>query len=162
MVDFAGKVIKIEDIQAPGALASAFLFGKGNLFPVNVVAITGCEIMIIRKEEFLKLLRYDERILVNFLDMISDRSQFLSDKIRFLNFRTIRGKLAGYILNLAREGRPAVYLDRTQNDLAEYFGVARPSIGRAMAEMESLGLISAKGKSVTILDLRGLKKAVSE
>ncbi len=28
MVDYAGRVIKIEDIPAPGALASAFLFGR--------------------------------------------------------------------------------------------------------------------------------------
>ncbi len=40
MVDFSGRVIKIEDIPASGALASAFIFGNRNKFPVNVVAIT--------------------------------------------------------------------------------------------------------------------------
>ncbi len=29
-------------------------------------------------------------ILVNFLDMISNRSQFLSEKIKFLTFKTIK------------------------------------------------------------------------
>src|SRR5674476_860441 len=40
MVDYAGRVIKIEDITAPGALASAFIFGNKNRFPVNVIAIS--------------------------------------------------------------------------------------------------------------------------
>ena len=30
MVDYAGRVIKIEDIPAPGALAPAFMFGSRN------------------------------------------------------------------------------------------------------------------------------------
>ena len=40
MVDYAGRVIKIEDIPAPGALAPAFMFGNRNRFPVNVIAVS--------------------------------------------------------------------------------------------------------------------------
>jgi CRP/FNR family transcriptional regulator, dissimilatory nitrate respiration regulator len=162
MVDFAGKVIKIEDIPAPGALASAFIFGKRNFFPVNVMAVTDCDIISISKASFLYLLKKDDRILVNFLDMISNRSQFLSEKIRFLNFRTIRGKLAQYILNLPGNSSGAVRLDRTQFDLADYFGVTRPSISRALSEMEHQGLIRADGKSVIISDRQGLLRLTSE
>ncbi len=46
MVDYAGRVIKIEDIPAPGALASAFMFGNKNRFPVNVVAVSDGEITV--------------------------------------------------------------------------------------------------------------------
>jgi CRP-like cAMP-binding protein len=152
MLDGAGRVIKIEDIPAPGVIAPAFMFGAKNKFPVNVVAIPDTELLTIEKPHFLKLLRSDDRILVNFLDMISDRSQFLSDKIKFLSFRTIRSKLATYILELAGEGNNTVKLDRTQNDLADYFGVARPSIARVLREMEEMGIIRNHGKNVTIID----------
>ncbi|MBA4321801.1 MAG: Crp/Fnr family transcriptional regulator [Odoribacter sp.] len=150
MVDYAGRVIKIEDIPAPGALASAFMFGNRNRFPVNVIATTDAELLIIDKPEFLRLLRKDDRILVNFLDMISNRSQFLSEKIKFLNFKTIKGKLAHYILQKAGKEGASVILDMTQNDLADYFGVARPSVGRALSELEDDGFIEAKGKSIKI------------
>ncbi len=53
MVDYAGKVIKIEDISAPGALASAFMFGSRNTFPVNVVAVSEGELLLIEKPDFL-------------------------------------------------------------------------------------------------------------
>ena len=78
MVDDAGRVIKIEDIPAPGTLATAFIFGKANRFPVNVIAISEGEILSIEKPDFLKLLMGNDIILVNFLNMISNRSQFLS------------------------------------------------------------------------------------
>ncbi len=156
MVDYSGRVIKIEDIQAPGAIASAFMFGKKNTFPVNVVAESDTEILVLEKSELLNILKHNERILVNFLDMISTRSQFLSEKIKFLTFKTIKGKLAQYILQKAGEDRVSITLDRTQNDLADFFGVARPSIARALGEMEDDGYIIAERKNIKILDRKGL------
>ena len=67
MVDYAGRVIKIEDIPAPGALATAFIFGNKNRFPVNVAAISDGEIMSIEKPDFLKLLMKNDMVLVIFL-----------------------------------------------------------------------------------------------
>ena len=156
MVDFAGRVIKIEDIHAPGALASAFMFGSKNSFPVNVITVSDTELLDIYKSDFLKLLMINDKILVNFLDMISNRSQFLSEKIKFLNFKTIKGKMAQYILRLAVDQKNEVVLDRTQNDLADFFGVARPSVARALGEMEEDGYLLVKGKRIKILDRKGL------
>jgi CRP-like cAMP-binding protein len=156
MVDFAGRVIKIEDIPAPGALASAFIFGSKNRFPVNVIAVTDTELLEIAKSDFLSLLMNNDKILVNFLDMISNRSQFLSEKIKFLNFKTIRGKMAQYILRLAGDQKNEIKLDRTQNDLADFFGVARPSVARALGDMEMEGYLEVQGKSIKILNRKGL------
>jgi CRP-like cAMP-binding protein len=156
MVDYTGRIIKIEDIPAPRALASAFMFGNRNRFPVNVIAVSTVELLIIEKSEFLKLLMKNDKILINFLDMISNRSQFLSEKIKFLNFKTIKGKLAQFILQRAGENKSEIVLDMTQNDLADFFGVARPSVARALGDMEEEGLIEAKAKSVKILDKKQL------
>jgi CRP-like cAMP-binding protein len=156
MTDFAGRVIKIEDIPAPGALAPAFLFGSKNRYPVNIIVVSDAELLFIEKLEFLKLLMRSDRILVNFLDLISNRSQFLSEKIKFLNFKTIKGKLAQFILQRAGGDKSNVILEITQNDLADFFGVARPSVARALGEIEDEGLIEARGKNIKILDRAGL------
>jgi CRP-like cAMP-binding protein len=156
MVDFAGRVIKIEDIPAPGALAAAFMFGKRNTFPVNVISVSDGELLLIEKQDFLTLLMKNDIILVNFLDMISSRSQFLSEKIKFLAFKTIRGKLAQYILQKAGKEQSTINLNMTQSDLAEFFGVTRPSVSRALGEMEIDGYIEAKGKIIKIFDKKGL------
>jgi CRP-like cAMP-binding protein len=162
MVDYAGRVIKIEDIPAPGALASAFMFGNRNLYPVNVIAVTDSELLIIDKNPFLNLLMRHDLVLVNFLDMISNRSQFLSEKIKFLNFKTIKGKLAQFILQKTGKDKSSIVLEMTQNDLADFFGVARPSVARAIGEMEEEGLIEAKGKKITVLDKISLAKLTSD
>jgi CRP/FNR family transcriptional regulator, dissimilatory nitrate respiration regulator len=161
MTDYSGRVIKIEDIPAPGALASAFLFGNRNRYPVNVVSVSDADIMIIDKSEFLRLLMRNDQILINFLDMVSNRSQFLSEKIKFLNFKTIKAKLAQYLLKIAGDQKSSFRLDKTQNDLADYFGVARPSVARAIKELEENGYIKADGKQVRIIDREGLVKLTS-
>jgi len=156
MIDYAGRVIKIEDIPAPGSLASAFMFGNRNRFPVNVIAVSDGELLLIEKSDFLTLLMNNDIILVNFLDMISNRSQFLSEKIKFLNFKTIKGKLAQYILQKAGKDQSTVNLDMTQSDLAEFFGVTRPSVSRALGDMEEDGYLEAKGKNIKIFDKKRL------
>lgn len=158
MVDYAGRTIKIEDIPAPGALASAFMFGNRNRFPVNVIAITEGELLLIEKPDFLKLIMMSDVLLINFLDMISNRSQFLSEKIKFLNFKTIKGKLAHFILQKAGKELTTITFDMTQNDLADFFGVARPSVGRAIKELEEENYLEAKGKKIKILDKEGLAR----
>lgn len=162
MIDFTGRVIKIEDIKAPGAIAPAFMFGTNNRFPVNVVAVPDTELLIIDKPDFLRLLKENSIILVNFLDMISNRSQFLSDKIKFLNFKTIRSKLAQYILELAGKDKTEIRLDRTQNDLADYFGVARPSVGRALGDLEEMGIIETNGKNIRVLKRNDLASLIAD
>lgn len=162
MTDYAGRVIKIEDIPAPGALASAFIFGSKNTFPVNVVAITDTRLLIIEKSDFLRFLKCNDKILGNFLDMISSRSQFLSEKIKFLNFKTIRGKLAQFILEAANQGKDEINLNLTQSELAEYFGVARPSIARVMSDLEQEGIIITKGRNLKITDRRRLTELTLE
>lgn len=158
MIDFSGKVVKIENIHAPGALASAFLFGNKNLFPVNVVTITDTDILIIEKQNLLRLLMKQDRILINFLNMISNRSQFLSEKIMFLSFKTIKGKLAQFILERTGKDRSDVELELTRNDIADFFGVARPSVSRALKNMEDEGLIEVHGKNIKITDRKRLSE----
>lgn len=157
MVDFAGKVIKIEDIQPPGPLAAAFLFGNQNSYPVNIIANDTTKILSIPKESFLRMMQTNGSVLENFLHAVSSRGQFLSGKIRFLSFSSIKGKIAQYLLDLSvRQGSQTLMLPHSQNQLSELFGVTRPSIGRAMGDMNHAGLIQTEGKKVTILEKQGL------
>ena len=105
---------------------------------------------------FLKLLQSNVRILNNFLNAISNRSQFLSNKIRLLSFSTIKSKFAQYILELAKDDLYIVELKQTQQQLAELFGVTRPSFARIMGEMQSEGLIKIEKKQVIILNRNAL------
>jgi CRP-like cAMP-binding protein len=152
MIDFTGKTIKIEDIESPRPLAPAFLFGNSNRYPVNIVANNSVLIISIHKTEFIKLLTISEKVLSNYLNIISNRAQFLSGKLKFLSFHSIKGKLAHYILAIStRTTSAAIHLDVTQSELAELFGVARPSLARAIRDLDRDGIIKARGRDIEIL-----------
>ena len=152
MTDYTGKTIKIEDIEAPRPLAAAFLFGKNNYFPVSVIANCEVELLSIPKAEFLKVLQKDQRILTNYLNSISSRAQFLSQRIRFLSFKTIRQKIAHYLLGLAGDRLATIELPLSQVQLAEFFGVTRPALARAMGELSQEGFIEVQRRTIRILD----------
>ena len=157
MVDYTGKVIKIEDIAPPRPLAPAFLFGSRNRYPVNITAGEEVELLSIPRDRFLQILRENEKVLVNFINIVSNRGQFLSSKIKFLSFTTIKGKLAQYLLDLSGQSASGkLVLPHSQSQLAELFGVARPSIGRAIGSLNQDGIIRTRGKIVEILDHAGL------
>lgn len=158
MNDYSGKTIKIEDIEAPNPLATAFLFGKNNRFPVTVVANNEVTIVCIPKPEFVHLLQADRQILNNYLNAISTRTQFLSQKIKFLSFRTIRQKIAHYLLEQAGDRLQTVEVPHTQEQLAEIFGVTRPALARTLGEMSKEGYIDMQRRYIKILDKEKMNK----
>ncbi len=158
MTDLAGRTIKIEDITPPQALAAAFIYGTGAQYPVNVIANIDSELLIIGKSEYLALMKRDQRILANYLNVVCAKALFLSGRLRFLSFHTIKGKYAHYLSTLPGANTGKVRVDRTQQELSEFFGVARPSLARAIGEMEHDGLISVDRREVRFLDLKGLSR----
>jgi len=150
MLDYSGKVLKVEDIHAPKPIVGAFLFGERNKFPVDVITAEETMLLQIPKESVVKLFQLNQMFLQNFLNTISNRAQFLSRRIWFLSFKTIKGKLAQYILNLEKQESNEVNLKLTQKELAEFFGVTRPSLARALGEMEKNGIVNVNRKQITI------------
>lgn len=152
MNDYSGKTIKIEDLGVPQPLATAFLFGRQNRFPVTVSANTDVEMVSIPKPEFVKLLQLNSMILNNYLNTISTRAQFLSQKLKFLSFKTIKQKIAHYLLEKAGDRLQTVEVPQSQEQLAEMFGVTRPSLARTLGEMVQEGLIETQRRSIKILN----------
>lgn len=161
MIDFSGKTIKIEDIEAPKPLATAFLFGKENNYPVTVTVNKDAKILVMPVEEFLKLLQLNSQILRNYLNSISSRAQFLSQKLHFLSFKTIKGKVSHYFLKQAGEKFHSIELKNTQQQLADLFGVTRPSLARVFGEMQKEGLIKISNKTVTLLNKQALNDLIN-
>lgn len=162
MQDFNGKVIKIEDLEAPQPLAPAFLFGSANKLPVDIFSESKCEILFIPKASFMFLMQENSIILKNYMDRICDKANFLSNRIWFLSFKTIKEKLAHYLLSLDKKNENKILLNKSQTELADFFGVARPSLARVIGELESEGVITVSGKNISILDRGALLDMLNE
>lgn len=157
MIDYAGNSLKIEEMEPPQMVASAFLYGPQSVFPVNLSAVSEGKMLVIFKNDFTQLLSADQRVLSNYLNIISGKAQFLSRKITFLSFKTIKEKIAYYLLQNFKAGNQVVIINQSQKGLAEMLGVARPSLARTISEMESDQLIKWERNQVEIADVKSLR-----
>jgi CRP-like cAMP-binding protein len=157
MFDGNGKTVNIETIHGPQTIAEAFVFGDVNEFPVDVIALSGVDLLLIPKEGILKLFALEDVILKHFLDSLSSRTQFLSKKLWMMSFKTLRSKIAAYLLEQSKHEGFSFKLNASQEELARNFGVTRPSLTRALGELEKEGLITVNRKYIEILDEERLK-----
>lgn len=161
MTDPSGRVIRVEDISAPNPLAILFLFGQNNRFPIQITAREEVEALVISKASVLKMLGLNSTLLKNYLDTSAEFASRLSQKLHFMSFRTIKQKLATYLLKLSKETQSnRVELDKTKSALAEYFGVSRPSLERELSVMQQDGLIVARKKKIEITNKEALIRMI--
>ena len=161
MIDYSGRLIKVEDITAPRAIAPLFLFGEQNRYPVEVTANEPTEVIELPKPSVLSLFRKNEQFLENYMNLSANYARTLSDKLFFMSFKTIRQKLASYLLRLYKQQQQThITLDRSQQELSDYFGVSRPSLARELAHMQEDGLLIADRKHITILQKEELVRLI--
>ena len=161
MIDYSGRLIKVEDIAAPRAIAPLFLFGEENRYPVEVTANEPTEVIELPKSSVLSLFRKNEQFLENYMNLSANYARNLSDKLFFMSFKTIRQKLASYLLRLYKQQQQThITLDRSQQELSDYFGVSRPSLARELAHMQEDGLLIADRKHITILQKEELVRLI--
>ena len=133
MLTEEGNVIKIEELVPSDVIASAFVFGKKNSFPVDLNAKDEAEILFIERKEFLKILFSKEKILENFLNEVSNKTQLLTSKIwNSFNNKTIKKKFCDYV---KKNQKNNLFSIQNLGALAEYFGVERPSLSRVLSEL---------------------------
>ena len=161
MIDYSGRLIKVEDIAAPRAIAPLFLFGEENRYPVEVTANEPTEVIELPKSSVLSLFRKNEQFLENYMNLSANYARTLSDKLFFMSFKTIRQKLASYLLRLYKQQQQThITLDRSQQELSDYFGVSRPSLARELAHMQEDGLLIADRKHIAILQKEELVRLI--
>lgn len=160
MITKEGNVLEIEFIEPVRPLAPAFLFANRNYFPVDVIAMEDCMFYVIARQAFQREMMQNETLLNNFLRLNSNIMVFLTGKVQMLSIKSLRAKLSVYILENTSPESPSFTMKRTQTQLAEYFGVQRPSLARTIGEMTDDGVIAVSKKEITVLDRKRLESLV--
>lgn len=160
MITKDGNSLEIEFIEAVRPLAPAFLFAQYSNFPVDVITIEECHFLLIPKQVWLQEMMQNEILLTNFLKLNSNMIVFLSNKLQMISIKSIKGKLALYLLENTTEENNYFTLKRNRTQLAEYFGVQRPSLARTIGELVDKQIIAIDKRRVTILDRNELKRFI--
>ncbi|WP_047395534.1 Crp/Fnr family transcriptional regulator [Cetobacterium sp. ZOR0034] len=152
MLKDTGDIQKIENLSTGDLIASAFVFGQNNIIPVDLISLEKTEILHIDKKNLLKLFNIKEMILINFLNEISDKTQFLSNKVwKNFNAKTIREKMFDYIHQNKIDNK--ILFKHSIKELSEIFGVSRPSLSRVISEFVEEGILERDGKNRFKLNL---------
>ena len=156
-----GEPVPVERVKGPGIIAPGLLYAPDNRFPVYWVAESPSVVLSVLKNVWTGLLQQENRLLENFLALISDSTKPFSDKVVYRAFKTIKGKFSRYLLDQAEQTRSDTFrLKLTQRELADLFGVTRPALARAIGEMSDEGSIYVERKDVKILFPEKLKQYI--
>lgn len=157
----SGKVVTINTFSKGNVFGEALVFSEKHKYPATVIAANSSAIMYIDKVEVIQLMKKDERILNNFVSLLSNRILMLNDRITNLGFDTIRKKIANVILNEYRkQNSNYLILPFSRKKMAELLNIPRPSLSRELINMKREGIIDYRKNKIEILDLELLEQSL--
>ena len=161
MITENGNLLGIETIKAPRPLAPAFLFSDNNCFPVDVRALEDIEVLRMPKNEVLKLMTSQPDFMKQFLTYNANRTQFLINRLKLLSIKTIKGKIAYFLIEKYAELGLKFEINKNQTELAAIFGVTRPSLARSLSELIQDEILIVNKKKFTILKIKELQNLLN-
>lgn len=140
-------------------------FGEMGLFsqPVNrsawVKARTDCEIAEISYTKFNNMRQDIPDVLFEISTQIANRLRKTSRKVGDLAFLDVTGRIAGTLLELAKQPDAMTHPDGmqikiTRQELGKIVGCSREMAGRVLKILEEQELIDVKGKTIVIFGTR--------
>lgn len=149
----SGKYMQITTKPVGSLLASAFIFGKNNIIPVNMMASKPTTILRMTPNSMQVLLNIDERFRFNFIQLLSAFCDNLARKVRMLTLHTIREKVAIFLIEQARLNNSDNFiLQKSRQEIAESFAIQKFSLQRCLKEFAAENIIQLNGKQITILN----------
>jgi len=143
------------------------LFGKSSR-SASALALTEIEVLIIKKEDFLKLLKKYSNIALDIIRTLSERLRAADKEIKYLVFNSTFGRISKVLLELSRKyGKktgPHTYkidIPITQQDLAELAGTTREMVCRVINRLKRLQCLTYEQHILTITNPEKLNRWIS-
>ena len=122
------------------------------------------EVMLIPKEEFLRLLSADNLVARQFIRMLTKNVVVHEDKLINLAYNSVRKRVANGLLEVLQKFKsnatdnPPLTISR--EDLAQVVGTATESLIRTLSEFKTDKLIDINGGKITVLQENKLKNLI--
>ena len=135
----SGNSIIVKRLRCGDVFGEALVFSKESTYPATIMSTTDSKILFVNKNEILRLCVREERILENFVSLLSDKVFMLNNKVKSLAFKSVREKVINFILELQKNQQSElIKLKSSKEDIASYLGIPRPSLSRASINILNL------------------------
>ena len=174
----SGDFATLELLGAGEIFGEYLIFGNKKSYPVTIEAVTNSKIVFISRDLLMTLLYQSPEIMQNFLTILSDRIQSQNRRISLLSQKSLRQKIANYLLELLRDqlekegetpktvrrtvSTQAVELPVSKEVVSRLLAMPRPSFSRELISMERDGLVRVSGRVIWLTDLDRLERGIIE
>lgn len=155
----SGKSIVLAKLSVGDVFGEALVISSTALYPATVIAKSDCKIIFINKKEIMKLCSSNEKILENFVTLLSDKVIMLNKKVKSTSLKSVKHKVVDYILEKSNVVKSNVInLNESKEDIAAYLGIPRPSLSRELIKLRDENIIDFDRNSITILKFHELEE----
>jgi CRP/FNR family transcriptional regulator len=136
----------------------------GHPFPANSMALEKSSLIFFPRRDFVEIVNTMPTLVLNMLAVLSMRLRRFTVQIENLSLKEVPARLSGYLLYLSEEQKNSeeVTLQISKGQLASLLGTIPETLSRMFAKMSDEGLIRVEGKSISLLDIEGLKEKERE
>ena len=154
--DFHGNRSILTIVQAGEPFAEAFACARVEYMPVSAYAVQDSRVLWLACGKMLSVCTnacgFHNTLVQNLLQLVSQKSLALSQKIRFMAQKTTQEKLMAYLLNQAKQQGAAEFtipLDRQA--LADFLGVERSAMSAELSKLRAKGVLETQGAHFRLL-----------
>lgn len=145
-----GSSTTMFEFSKGSVIGANLLFGENHSYPLNIYCLTDCEIVHININAVLEFL-HDYNFTLHYIRSISQNSQGINQKIAMFTQRTLRENIMNYLKQQTIIQKSSIILlPMSKRQLADYFGVQRPSLFRELKKLKEEGIIEISNHTITI------------
>ncbi len=153
----------LQSVLGPGSMFGDMLMATDNgKSPVTVEVTEDARVLFVPFDSIMAAGgEFGNRLRVNLLHELSARYWALSRKVRYLSERSLRGRIALFLLDAARDqGGLTFTLPMTREAMASLLGVNRSALSRELSRMEKDGLVAVYRGSFRLLSREELESCI--
>jgi CRP/FNR family transcriptional regulator, cyclic AMP receptor protein len=170
----ASGTVKITVRSSDGREALITLLHRGEIFgdiavldghphAANAVSMTDCDLMVITRCDFLRLIHSDPKVVAQLIALLCARLRAADARIEEAAFLNLRTRLARLLIRLLEDNAAAnkKQLAITQHEISEMLGACRESVNKHLQTWAKHKVIAVKRGAIVVLAPQALASHVS-
>lgn len=151
----SGKRDVLYLVEAGNVFGEIFLFGDKKHYWYDAVAVTDVRVLEMPWDFFYHFCSnacdHHKQLTQNMLEIMSENNFRITRKLHIVSTSSLRERLAIWLID-AMDESCMVELHMNREQLADFLGVARPSLSRELMRMQKDGLIEVSRRNIKICD----------
>lgn len=152
-LDLNGSTMTMFEFNQGSIIGANLIFGNQRKYPHNIYCLTDAKLVHVNRDAILELL-HNYQFTLEYIKNISKNAQGINEKMHIFTQKTLRENILTYLhQQYLIQNKNPIILPITKKELADYFGVQRPSLFRELKKLKDEGIIAVDNRKITLLNI---------